>query len=89
MPLSSEAQVLEAPEYREQVEDHILRLYAAIVTVLMVLGGLLWGTVTAVQMAPQPLDDRGLVLLALGGMTLAVMVMVLLTQMAHWAKRRP
>jgi hypothetical protein len=77
-----------AVEYGDPVETHILRMYATIVVLLLVLGGLLWGTVTAVQLAPQPVDDRGLVLLALGGLALAGTVVVLLTQLAYWARRR-
>jgi hypothetical protein len=80
--------VVAAPDPGDHVEANILRMYAAIVVLLLVLGGLLWGTVTAVQMAPQPMDDRGFVLLALGGLALAGTVVVLLTQLAYWASRR-
>ena len=72
----------------EEVERRILRLYATIVLLLFVLGGLLWGTITAVQIAPRALDDSVYVALALGGMALASVVLYLLAQLAHWAGRR-
>jgi hypothetical protein len=76
------------PGYAEHVESHIVRLYASIVLILLALGGLVWGMVTAVQRAPQGIDDGLFALLALGGITLAGAVLVLLAHLAQWAKRR-
>jgi hypothetical protein len=70
------------------VEGHIVRLYASIVLLLLILGGLVWGTVTAVQAAPRALSDALYVLLALGGMALAGAVLVLLALLAQWVGRR-
>jgi hypothetical protein len=78
----------ERPAAGDEVERRILRLYASIVLLLFVLGGLLWGTITAVQIAPRALDDSVFVALALGGMALAGVVLYLLAQMAQWAGRR-
>jgi hypothetical protein len=78
----------QARGYAEHVESHIVRLYASIVLLLMVLGGLVWGTVTAVQRGPQPMEDGLSALLAMGGMVLAAVVLVLLAQLARWARRR-
>jgi hypothetical protein len=75
-------------EYAEHVERRVLRLYAAIVLLLWVLGGLVWGTVTAIRIAPRPLDESVFVLLAAGGLALALLVLVLLAQLAQWAQRR-
>ena len=79
---------IEAPENLEYIEGQVVRLYATIVLLLLVLGGLVWGTVTAIRIAPRALDDSVFVLLALGGMALAAIVLVLLPQLAQWAKRR-
>lgn len=76
------------PAAAELIEHRITRLYAAIVLLLLVLGVLVWGTVTAVQAAPRPVEDGVFVLLALGGMALAGLVVYLLAQLAHWARRR-
>jgi hypothetical protein len=77
-----------APAELEAVEGHVIRLYAAIVMLLMVLGGLVWGTVAAVQIAPRSLSDTAFALLALGGMALSATVLILLAQLAQWARRR-
>jgi polyferredoxin len=77
-----------APAELEAVEGHVIRLYAAIVMLLMVLGGLVWGTVAAVQIAPRSLSDTVFALLALGGMALSATVLLLLAQLAQWTRRR-
>jgi hypothetical protein len=89
MRTPSKQHYLEAPEYREYVEGHVVRLYASIVLLLLVLGGLVWGTVSATQFAQRSVADSVLVLLALGGMALAGTVVLLLAQLAQWVRRRP
>ncbi len=87
MRTTASAQISEPSEYLQYVEDQVVRLYATIV-ILLLLGGLVWGTVTAVQAAPRALDDSVFLLLALGGLGLAVTVLILLAQVRLWARRR-
>jgi hypothetical protein len=82
------AQANEPSEYLQYVENQVVRIYAAIVILLLLLGGLVWGTVSAVQAAPRALDDSGFLLLALGGLGLAITVLILLAQLSQWARRR-
>ncbi len=88
MRTTASAQISEPSEYLQYVEDQVVRLYATIVILLLLLGGLVWGTVTAVQAAPRALDDSVFLLLALGGLGLAVTVLILLAQVRLWARRR-
>jgi hypothetical protein len=88
MPRPMTHEAAERSADRDEVERRVLRLYATIVLLLFVLSGLLWGTVTAVQIAPRALDNSVFVALALGGMALSGVVLYLLAQLAQWAGRR-
>jgi uncharacterized membrane protein len=88
MQPSARANVTRPSSYAEHIEDNIVRLFGSIVVLLLILGGLVWGTVATVQKAPQPVSDLLFVFLALGGMALAGAVLVLLAQLARWVRRR-